>query len=120
MIRALILLLLLAFPVAADEHLPLGGGVTTWVPFTAPCGPSKGLFELLAQREEYLLFTGTGAVFGTDGRPYGGGMLIFANQSSGTWTVVQQLTSDFACMITSGENFRPYTGPIPNMTDDDT
>ena len=117
MIRALIVSLLLVSPVAAHEHLPLGGGVTTWVPFTAPCGPSEGLFRLLAQREEYLLFTGTGAVFGTDGRPYGGGMLMFSNQTTGTWTMVQQMTKDFACMITSGENFRPYTGPIPMSKD---
>ena len=39
MIRALIVSLLLASPVTAQQ-LPLGGGVTTWVPFTAPCGPS--------------------------------------------------------------------------------
>ena len=112
MIRALIISLLLASPLAAQQ-LPLGGGVTTWVTFTAPCGSSKGLYELLAQREEYLLFTGKGAVFGMDGRAYGGGMLMFSNQTTGTWTLVQQMSKGFACMITSGENFTPYTGPIP-------
>ena len=112
MIRALIVSLLLASPVAAQQ-LPLGGGVTTWVPFTTPCGPSEGLYQPLAQREEYLLFTGTGAVFGVEGRAYGGGMLMFSNQTTGTWTLVQQMSKGFACMITSGENFRPYTGPIP-------
>ena len=117
MIRAAILSLLLASPVAAHEHLPKGGGVTTWVPFTTPCGPLRGLFELLATRGEYLLFTGTGSIFGTDGVPYGGGFLIFAKPGveleESTWTIVQQWSEDFACMIASGTNFDPYSGGQP-------
>jgi len=118
MIRAAILSLSLVSPVAAHEHLPQGGGVTTWIPFTTPCGPIRGLFELLATRGEYLLFTGTGSVFGTDGVPYGGGFLIFAKQGvaqeEATWTIVQQLSDDFACMIASGTNFNPYSGGQPH------
>lgn len=118
MIRAAILSLLLASPVAANEHLPQGGGVTTWMPYVSPCGPLRGLFQLLAQRGEFLLFTGTGSVFGTDGEPYGGGFLFFSNQDSTTWTIVQQLSNEFGCMIASGDNFRPYSGPIPMMHKD--
>ena len=126
MIRAFILSLLLAFPVSAHEHLPEGGGVTTWIPFTTPCGPLEGLFRLLAQRGEYLLFTGTGSVFGTDGVPYGGGFLMFAKQGvpmeEATWTIVQQWSEDFACMIASGTNFNPYSGGQPQdiRTENDT
>ena len=117
MIRAAILSLLLAFPVAAHEHLPQGGGVTTWIPFTTPCGPINGLFSILASRGEYLLFTGTGSVFGTDGVPYGGPFLIFAKpgvpMEESTWTIVQQFSDDFGCMIASGTNFNPYSGDQP-------
>jgi len=117
MIRAAILSLLLASPVAAHEHLPQGGGVTTWIPFTTPCGPINGLFSILASRGEYLLFTGTGSVFGTDGVPYGGPFLIFAKpgvpMEESTWTIVQQFSDDFGCMIASGTNFNPYSGDQP-------
>jgi len=113
MIRALLALLLLASPLAAqDKEAPL-----TWFPHTSPCGPERPLLELLAQEEQLLLFVGIGQVFGANGVPLRGTMMTFTNQETGRYTIVLRSPNGQMCMIMSGDNFRPYDGEIPQLKD---
>ena len=113
MIRALLVLLLLASPLAAQDQ----GGPLSWFPHTSPCGTERPLLELLAQQKQMLLFVGIGQVFGGNGIPLRGTMMTFTNQDTGDYTIVLRSPSGQMCMIMSGSNFRPYDGKIPELKD---
>ena len=113
MIRALLVLLLLASPLAAQNQ----GGPTAWFPHSSPCGPERPLLELLAKQKEMLLFVGIGQVIGTNGVSLRGTMMTFTNQSTGNYTMVLRFPSGQMCMIMNGNNFQPYDGKIPQAAD---
>lgn len=112
MIRALLVLLLLASPLAAQDSV---GGPTSWFPHSSPCGPERPLLELLAKQKEMLLFVGIGQVIGTNGVPLRGTMMTFANQETGSYTMVLRFPSGQMCMIMNGNTFQPYDGKIPEV-----
>ena len=84
--------------------------------FNIPCGTYEPLLRALAENNELLLFTAIGAVIADDGLRYQGASMVFVNPDTGTWSHVMRFTEDFACLITSGQEFRPYDGTMP--TDD--
>lgn len=79
-----------------------------------PCDRADKMFEVLKQYKEFLLFTGEGMTFGTQGQPYNGAMMFFTNQNTGSWTLLHVYKDGMACMITNGKKFQPYTGDQPN------
>ena len=91
---------------------------TLWYPFSFPCGPYEPLLRLLAEKQEFLLFTSMGSMFGVDGKVYKGVMMLFTNQDNGHWTYVMRWSNDIACMLSSGTDFRPYDGVIPPVKKD--
>mgnify|MGYP005995799877 CR=1 FL=1 len=91
---------------------------TKWYPFSFPCGPYEPLLRLLADKEEFLLFTSIGQLFGVDGKMYKGVTMLFTNQDTGNWTYVIRWNEATACMLSSGSNFRPYDGSIPDIKKD--
>ena len=115
MIRALLVLLLLASPLAAQDQNQ--GGPTSWFPHSSPCGAERPLLELLAKQEELLLFVGIGQSIGVNGIPLRGTMMTFANQSTGSYTMVLRFPSGQMCLIMNGNNFQPYDGKIPQAAD---
>lgn len=84
--------------------------------FNLPCGTFEPLLRVLADKQEMLLFTGSGAVIADDGLLYQGASMVFVNPDTGSWSHVMRFTEDFACLMTSGQEFRPYDGSTP--TDD--
>jgi hypothetical protein len=91
---------------------------TKWYLFSFPCGPYEPLLRLLADKKEYLLFTSVRQVFGADGKAYRGVTMLFTNQDTGNWTSIIRWSGDTACMLSSGTNFRPYDGIIPDIKND--
>ena len=84
--------------------------------FNLPCGTFEPLLRVLADKQELLLFTGSGAIVADDGVMYQGASMVFVNPDTGSWSHVMRFTEDFACLMTSGQEFRPYVGKI--LTDD--
>jgi len=104
----LLVLLLAATPVQAQN----------WMPFSIPCGPVEPLFRLLADKEEMLLFTSLGTMFGTNGVAYTGAGMLFTNQETGGWSFVVRFTEELACLVGSGTDFAPYDGWSPGEKDE--
>ena len=44
--------------------------------------------------------------------------MLFTNQDTGNWTYIIRWSRDTACMLSSGTNFRPYDGVIPDIKND--
>ena len=109
MTKWILALCLAAAPVQAQD-------TAQWYPFSLPCGPVEPLFQLLAEKEEYLLFTSVGTIFGGNGLAYNGAGLMFTNQETGSWSYVMRFTEELACVVSSGKDFMPFDGSIP--TDD--
>ena len=108
MTKWLLALLLAATPVQAQN----------WMPFSIPCGPAEPLFRLLADKEEMLLFTSLGTMFGANGVAYTGAGMLFTNQETGGWSFVVRFTEELACLVGSGTDFAPYDGWIPGEKDE--
>ena len=113
MIRILIVLLLLASPVAAQKS-----GPTKWIPLSLPCGPEIPLIEHLRGEKELLLFTGIGYFYGQNTIPYKGVFMYFVNQDTQKFSVVLKFPDGTGCIAISGTDFRPYTGPYPTKEEE--
>lgn len=76
------------------------------------CGPTNSLFDTAKKYQEQLLFVGIGSNFAAVDRvPYTSQMFMFANQDTGSWSLINVYPDGTACMAQSGQNFMPYTGP---------
>ena len=81
--------------------------------FRLPCGTFEPLLRVLADKQELLLFTGSGAIIADDGMMYQGASMVFVNPDTGSWSYVMRFTETFACLLTSGQEFSPYDGTVP-------
>ena len=113
MIKWILALFLAISPAYAQEQ-----SKPNWLPFSIPCGAVDPLFRLLAEKEEMLLFTNIGTMFGGNGLAYTGAGMLFTNQQTGEWSFVMRFSDELACMLSSGTNFRPYDGIIPPEKDE--
>jgi hypothetical protein len=78
---------------------------------TTFCDVSENVFgSLIAQYGEKPLAMGDGQVFSSSlGAVVEGQTIIFVNPKTFDFTVVMQFADGISCILTSGENFTPYT-----------
>ena len=109
--KILLILLLLLIPSMAPAQQ---------IYSVAPCDTNLNVFKLLADKKEALLFTGNGLMMlSPNYRYYEGTTMLFANQDTGEYSVVQVWPDNRACLLLHGRNFEPYGGKHPwQMTDD--
>lgn len=96
-----ILALFLATAVNAQDSMPF---YTTQM-----CKPAFLLFEDIDEFGETPLFTGAGVTFTIDNQPVVGGMMMFVNQDTGTWSLASFYEDGMACLVTVGNEFEPYS-----------
>ena len=71
---------------------------------------------VVGKYKEQPLFKGKGIQFSsTDGRGYVGSTMMFVNQDTGTWSLITLYGDGTGCMIASGKEFEPYSGPNINI-----
>jgi hypothetical protein len=71
---------------------------------------------VVGKYKEQPLFKGKGIQFSsTDGRGYVGSAMMFVNQDTGTWSLITLYGDGTGCMIASGKEFEPYSGPNINI-----
>ena len=71
---------------------------------------------VVGKYKEQALFKGKGIQFSsTDGRGYVGSAMMFVNQDTGTWSLITLYGDGTGCMIASGKEFEPYSGPNINI-----
>jgi hypothetical protein len=95
-----ILALFLATAAQAQDSVPF---FTTQI-----CKPALLMFEDIDQFGETPLFTGAGVTFTLDSQPVVGGMMLFVNQDTGTWSLVSFYDDGMSCLVTVGREFEPY------------
>jgi|TARA_B110000503_G_scaffold116782_1_gene176191 hypothetical protein len=92
-------LLLLATPVHSQ---------TTFVG-VQPCGDFSTVAGALIKNNESALFTGTVDQYNVDKNNYTAQMVFQVNQSTGTWSLLSLWNGSTACLVASGNDFKPYT-----------
>lgn len=80
-----------------------------------PCAPANVILDSAKSFEEELLFVMNGVITHISDTTYTSGMGFLVNQTSGTWTLMSIYEDGMGCMIASGTDFEPYSGP----TDDE-
>ena len=66
---------------------------------------------------EQPLFGAKGIQFSAvDGEAYKSDMMYFVNQDTGTWTLISLYGDGIGCMVATGNNFKPYSGPVGRKT----
>jgi len=98
-------------PVAAEDARNLD--------ITAPCNTAAYVFNLMEEHKEQPFFTGTGTVQGSKhnnalGDLYPGGLQVWANLDEQTYSITIMFPDGMICLLSSGTNFKPYSGPHPN------
>ena len=79
------------------------------------CAPFAEMFETPKKYKEDMLFLGNGMqLSAADGKMYTGGMFFFVNQETGTYSIINVYGDGIACMMQTGRNFEPYSGPNPD------
>ena len=64
---------------------------------------------------EQPLFKGMGIQFSAaDGKGYAGSMMMFVNQDTGSWSLITLYLDGTGCMVATGREFEPYSGPKIN------
>lgn len=67
---------------------------------------------VVGKYKEQPLFKGMSIQFSsTDGRGYAGSAMMFVNQDTGTWSLITLYGDGTGCMVASGKEFEPYSGP---------
>lgn len=68
--------------------------------------------RILSEYGETPMFSGWGnQMSAQDGEWYSSSMMYFVNQDSGTWSLVSLYADGMGCLVASGFEFAPYTGP---------
>ena len=71
---------------------------------------------VVGKYKEQPLFKGKGIQFSSiDGQGYVGSAMMFVNQDTGTWSLIILYGDGTGCMIASGKEFEPYSGPNINI-----
>ena len=84
------------------------------VPIAMPCDTRENIFPVLKNNKESLLINGTGLLKSAiNGRNYKSRFGLFANQDTGSFTVLIMFSDGLACMLYPGANFEAYTGEQP-------
>jgi hypothetical protein len=78
------------------------------------CGPWEDVMDTPKKYKEGMLFSGTGVQFSTtNGQMFQGGMFFFVNQETGSYSIINVYADGMACMVQTGKDFAPYSGPQP-------
>jgi len=74
-------------------------------------------FKVMNEYGETPLFSADGIQYSAvDGEPYKSDMMYFVNQDTGTWTLISLYGDGIGCMVATGNNFKPYSGPVGRKT----
>lgn len=77
----------------------------------APCDPVDKMIAVLEDYGEELLFSGDYMTFDArTGQPMRGGLFVYVNQDTGTFSTMQVFADGMACLIGNGRNFSPFGG----------
>lgn len=70
---------------------------------------------VVGKYKEQPLFKAMGLQFSAqDGKAYAGSMMMFVNQDTGTWSLITLYPDGTGCMVATGREFEPYSGPKIN------
>jgi hypothetical protein len=85
---------------------------TKWFMVKQECKPvAEFMAQVVGRWSEHALFSGKGVTIGAlDGMPYNGGVMLFVNQDSGTWTLGTMYSNGMVCISAAGTEFVPYSG----------
>lgn len=80
---------------------------------TQSCDDVIRMTDLVVSKyREQPLFQGMGLQFSAqNGKAYAGSTMMFVNQDSGTWSMISLYPDGTSCMVASGKEFKPYSGP---------
>lgn len=83
---------------------------------TQSCDNVITMTELVMNKyKEKPLFKASGLQFSAqDGQAYAGSMMMFVNQDTGSWSFITLYPDGTGCMVATGKEFEPYSGPMPN------
>jgi len=73
------------------------------------CGPWKNVAVTLKEYNEDVLFTADGQQIDLQNKSYNSGMIFQVNQETGTWSLVSIYGDGTACVVATGNAFRPYS-----------
>ena len=75
---------------------------------------------VVGKYREQPLFKAMGLQFSAqDGKAYAGSMMMFVNQDTGTWSLITLYPDGTGCMVATGREFEPYSGPKINPSNKD-
>ena len=75
---------------------------------------------VVGKYKEQPLFKAMGLQFSAqDGKGYAGSMMMFVNQDTGTWSLITLYPDGTGCMVATGRDFEPYSGPKINPSKKD-
>jgi hypothetical protein len=73
------------------------------------CSEWNTMAEVVAEYGETPLFIGKVAIVLNTNEPVIGDMVFAVNQQTGSWSLVGLYPTGISCLISSGENFEPYS-----------
>jgi hypothetical protein len=73
------------------------------------CGPWKNVAFTLKEYNEDVLFTADGQQIDLQNKSFKSGMIFQVNQETSTWSLVSIYGDGTACVVATGNAFRPYS-----------